>query len=62
MKNKKEEEPGQQGPVENKEQAVALNPNPRANENVRERTATPSENQSKNNRQVGSEITDGEAG
>ena len=42
------------------EQDVARNPNPRANENLRDKEVTTNEN--KNDSQAGSEITDGEDG
>ena len=59
-----EEEITQEGgftKTENKaEQNVAINPNPRANENLRDKQITTNEN--KNDSQAGSEITDGEDG
>ena len=59
-----EEEITQEGGLtktENKaEQNVAINPNPRANENLRDKEITTNEN--KNDSQAGSEITDGEDG
>ncbi len=42
------------------EQNLAVNPNPRANENLRDKEVSPNEN--RNNSQAGSEITDGEDG
>jgi hypothetical protein len=58
-----EEEITQEGGVtrtQNKaEQNVALNPNPRANENLKDKEITANEN---NDSQAGSEITDGEDG
>ena len=42
------------------EQNVALNPNPRANENLKDKEVTTNEN--KTDSQAGSEITDGEDG
>ena len=39
---------------------VVENPNPRANENIRERTADPEAGQDASTSGVGSEITDGE--
>ena len=58
-----EEEITQEGGVtrtQNKaEQNVALNPNPRANENLKDKEITTNEN---NDSQAGSEITDGEDG
>jgi hypothetical protein len=44
-------------------QNVAVNPNPRANENIKDRLSTPSESQKRESQdQIGSEITDGEEG
>ncbi len=42
------------------EQTIAVNPNPRANENIKDKTISTNENS--NASQVGSEITDGEDG
>jgi len=41
---------------------VAKNPNPRANENIRERTEEPGSENADIEDEVGSEITDGEDG
>lgn len=44
-------------------QNVAVNPNPRANENIKDRLSTLSEAQKRESQdQIGSEITDGEEG
>jgi hypothetical protein len=46
----------QQNVVDRGEKKIAVNPNPRANENL------PEENKTEKNSETGSEITDGEAG
>jgi hypothetical protein len=61
--------PGEQKqelPAQNSKQAgdekVAQNPNPRANENIRERTDMPGTESADMEDEVGTEITDGEDG
>ncbi|HJW17734.1 MAG TPA: hypothetical protein VJ499_11465 [Flavisolibacter sp.] len=56
----------QEGRAENSnkpgEEKLAQNPNPRANENIRERTEVPGTESADMEDEVGTEITDGEDG
>jgi hypothetical protein len=51
-----------QKPQQPPEEKVAQNPNPRANENIRERTEIPGTESADMEDEVGTEITDGEDG
>jgi hypothetical protein len=57
--NKNNSKSEQQNAPNQENQAIARNPNPRANENIKN---TPYNNEKNTSQQAGSEITDGEDG